>query len=83
VARNLCGQGLAEACITLTLGGMSGYGASAFGGLPELVRACDLGAPLGCALAGHRLRADRREPAKSANMLALACSRGVRWACGL
>jgi hypothetical protein len=83
VSRDLCNQGLAEACIMLTLDGMSGYGGSAFGGMPELVRACDLGAPLGCAIAGHRLRADRREPETSANMLARACSGGIRWACGL
>jgi hypothetical protein len=81
VATDLCRQGVADACVTLTLGGMSTGRRP--GGLPELVRACELGAPLGCALAGHRLRADRRDPQASAGMLARACSGGVRWACGL
>jgi hypothetical protein len=78
----LCARGIAGACITLTYASYRAWTRDQTGGLRELFRACDLGAPLGCALAGQALPArDARTRGQREGLFARACSGGLAWAC--
>jgi hypothetical protein len=71
-ARDLCARDNGEACVFLFWRGRAD--------VPELVRACNAGTALGCAIAGNRLRG-RGQSADAASMFSRACTGGVRWAC--
>jgi hypothetical protein len=71
-ARDLCARNVGEACVFLFWRRRAD--------VPELVRACNAGTPLGCAIAGDRLRS-RGQSADAASLFSRACAGGVRWAC--
>jgi hypothetical protein len=71
---DLCTAGNPDACTYLA--GLDGDVATA-------VRACDLGAPRGCAIAALRIGRNGPDSQRTAAMLGRACAGGVRWACAL
>jgi hypothetical protein len=79
----LCARGVAGACLVLTYPSFRAWTRGG-GGAAELLRACDLGAPLGCALAAHYLRPrDATTRSERQRLYARACAGGLRWTCNV